>query len=107
MKMKYALLVLAEELGELQKEVFKAIRFGLDDVNPDTNIKNIEAIKKEYADVMGSIKYLKKLGIPKDTFKADKRLVKSKVAKIQRFYTYSKVMGGWDTDCEEVDSSQY
>jgi len=44
-----------EESGELQQEVGKAIRFGLDDVNPATAESNRDAIIREFNDLCGAM----------------------------------------------------
>ena len=43
---------LIEELSEVQKEVSKALRFGLGDVNPNTRETNSDAICRELTDVI-------------------------------------------------------
>ena len=51
---KYELLLihLNEELGEMQKEVSKALRFGLGNYNPSTKESNFDAICREFTDVV-------------------------------------------------------
>jgi len=57
-KIKYGLLVLAEELGEMQKEVIKAIRFGLDSTDPKTGVTNYTAMVEEFNDIIGTLEFL-------------------------------------------------
>jgi len=45
------LIHLLEELSEAQKEITKALRFGLDDINPKTHETNAEAIVRELFDI--------------------------------------------------------
>jgi len=60
---KHLLVVLSEECAEVAKEVSKALRFGLDDCNPDVilaeaDITNSQRITKEVADLMGVLEML-------------------------------------------------
>jgi hypothetical protein len=47
----YHLLCLAEELSELSKEIFKTLRFGMDDLHPRTGVSNREKMAEETHDV--------------------------------------------------------
>lgn len=49
---KYLLSCLSEENGEVIQESCKAIRFGLDDINPKTKESNANAIHREMIDVI-------------------------------------------------------
>lgn len=50
-KKEWLLVCLAEELGEVQKEVHKALRFGVSDINPKSGVSNFESIKQELIEV--------------------------------------------------------
>jgi len=55
----HLLVVLSEECSEITKEVSKALRFGLDDHNPnDPTQNNAQRITKEVADFMGILEML-------------------------------------------------
>jgi len=95
-KTKYGLVVLAEELGELQKEVFKAIRFGLYDVNPKTGQTNVDAMRDEFCDVVGAMEFLDKEDAMVNLVDIiDYQAVQNKVVKIEHYYKYSQERG-WD-----------
>jgi NTP pyrophosphatase (non-canonical NTP hydrolase) len=57
--------ILAEECAEVSQAVSKIYRFGPDNLNPITKIKNIDKLKEEIADVQGMIKLVTRLGIVK------------------------------------------
>lgn len=88
-----ALLVqLMEELSELSKEAAelsirtaKALRFGLEEVQPGHTISNRLRLLAEYADVVGVAEAL--------GFEADPKLVAEKREKIEKFLRYSKDLG--------------
>ncbi len=54
----YWLIKLAEELGEVQKDVFKALTFGLDDREPGQTLTNKERIRNELCDVSAVLSIL-------------------------------------------------
>ena len=51
----YELVKINEELGELQQAISKALRFGLDNINPNTKERNRDAIQRETLDVITSL----------------------------------------------------
>jgi hypothetical protein len=58
-RQEHLLVILAEECAEIQQEIAKALRFGLDDVYlPESTETNAESIIREVADFMGVLKML-------------------------------------------------
>jgi NTP pyrophosphatase (non-canonical NTP hydrolase) len=57
--------ILSEECSETAQAISKIHRFGPDNFNPTTKIKNIDKLKEEIADVQGMIKLVTRLGIVK------------------------------------------
>lgn len=51
-KVEYLLICLIEECAEIQHAVSKAIRFGLEDINPHTDTTNIDNINNELGDLL-------------------------------------------------------
>lgn len=91
-----ALKVFEEELGELaieilnlQHEVSKAIRFGIDEQR-DLLTSNRERIEAEWNDLLGSLENLSKIGL---TLMPNLDAVAAKIAKIERYTDYSKDLG--------------
>lgn len=91
-----ALVIFSEELGEvaceflaLQNQVFKAIRFGIDEQR-DLPTSNRDRITAEWNDLLGSIQVLATRGID---LKPDIEAITKKVEKIERYTAYSKELG--------------
>ena len=93
------MMVFAEELGELavelldlQKQIFKAQRFGIDEQRdlPTTNRKKIEA---EWQDVLGSMEKLRDVGI---NLSPDLDAISQKMRKIDKYLGYAMTLGTVD-----------
>lgn len=91
-----ALKIFEEELGELaieilqlQQQVSKAIRFGIDEQH-DLPTSNRQRIESEWNDLLGSLEHLSKVGID---LKPDLELVSRKIEKIERYTKYSVNLG--------------
>ncbi|MCT8857579.1 hypothetical protein K5M76_09385 [Shewanella xiamenensis] len=91
-----ALLVFAEELGEvaaellkLQNQVSKAIRFGIDEQR-DLPTSNRERIQAEWNDLLGAVQVLASRGIE---LKPDLHAITAKVAKVEKYTKYSRELG--------------
>ncbi len=92
----HALTVFAEELGELatellavQKNVHKALRFGIDEQR-DLPTSNRERIEAEWQDLLGSIAHMQKHGI---SIKPDADAIQAKLEKIERYCGYAESLG--------------
>lgn len=88
-----ALLVFAEELAEvavellqLQNNISKAIRFGIDEQR-DLPKSNRERISAEWNDLLGTVQVLAKQGIE---LKPNIEAIAKKVAKVEKYTAYSR-----------------
>ncbi|MES2636340.1 MAG: hypothetical protein V4605_03370 [Pseudomonadota bacterium] len=91
-----AMVVFAEELGEvalelldMQKQVFKAIRFGIDEQR-DLPTSNRERIESEWQDLLGSMLHLETHGI---NLMPNSAAIENKINKIEKYAEYSKSLG--------------
>lgn len=82
-----------EECGEIQQEISKALRFGVDDVNPKTKEKNIVAVLREFNDLCGAMTKLFDCEIGELIVK---ELIKEKQERIEKWLKYA----------EKADSNQ-
>lgn len=78
---------IGEECGEIQQEVGKAIRFGINDVNPVTNERNGDAIIREFNDLCGAMITLFDCSL-EDILKYQH--INEKNKKIMKWLAYSK-----------------
>ncbi|MCG7931986.1 MAG: hypothetical protein N0E44_18290 [Candidatus Thiodiazotropha lotti] len=96
----HLMVVFAEELGEvgaelldLQKQVFKALRFGIDEMRdlPTTNRQRIEA---EWQDLLGAMEKLRTAGID---LKPDIEAINRKMEKVDKYCAYAEELGTLST----------
>lgn len=95
-KQEHLMTVFAEELGEvamelleLQKQIFKAQRFGIDEQR-DLPTSNRERIEAEWQDLLGSVEKLRDVGI---CLQPDIAAIAAKMAKVERYCEYAKSLG--------------
>lgn len=87
------LVCLAEELTEVGHRILKAVRFGLDEVQPEQPFTNRERINAEIADLNGVIEFC--TSYEEDMFRNDKagEMINAKVEKLKKFLAYSQERG--------------
>lgn len=88
---KYLLTVLAEECAEVAQRASKAIRFGLDEVQPGQELNNARRLTDELNDLMVVIHMLSQETSFNPYFPLEKQ--EDKRAKIEKFYQYSVSLG--------------
>lgn len=96
-KQEHVMTVFAEELGEvamelleLQKQIFKAQRFGIDEQRDIIPTSNRERIEAEWQDLLGSVEKLREVGI---CLQPDIAAISAKMAKVERYCDYAKSLG--------------
>lgn len=91
----YLLACLSEECSEVQKNVGKALRFGLDDMDPNTKIgTNAELILEEFYHICAVMELLQENGIiKKQSGYWQKEMKKDKIERVKKFMGYSKQKG--------------
>lgn len=86
----YYLLCLAEEMAELSKDIFKTLRFGIEDFHPHTGVSNREALANETHDVRALLQICVDRGLlPARDFVAEE----AKFTKVARYLQVSKDLG--------------
>lgn len=88
--------ILAEECNEVALRVSKALRFGLDEIQPGQTLTNRQRIMAEVNDLYAALKMLGDDGVIDPNPAPD--AVQTKVAKVEAFLVYSAKCGRLDTD---------
>ena len=94
-RQEHLLICLAEECAEVQKEVSKILRFGLDDkpiesLRGNTLLPNSERLSQEITDVQANIRMLIKEGCPIEI--KPKEIIK-KCNKVETYIKYAQEKG--------------
>lgn len=86
----HLLVKLTEECSEVIKDVSKALIFGLDDFEPNQDLKNSEKITNELADIIGVMEMLieeRVISPPK------KEAINAKKVKVEKYIKYATDLG--------------
>jgi hypothetical protein len=87
----HLLIVLMEECAEVQQRVSKALRFGLDEIQPGESYTNRYRIAIEIADLLATMEMIGTDGwIDAST---QQNLILDKKSKVEHFLIYSKEQG--------------
>lgn len=91
----YLLTLIAEEAVEVAKRATKALRFGLEEVQPGQEETNAQRLAGEYIDLITAIRMLEEHTetalLPSGA--ARKAMIDAKIAKIKKFMEYSRQQG--------------
>jgi hypothetical protein len=87
----HLLLVLAEECAEVQQRITKALRFGLQEVQPEQDMTNEQRISYELNDLLASVELLKQRGLLELYPNGD--MVELKKLKVRKYMNYAREQG--------------
>lgn len=82
----------AEEGGEVSQAAHKALRFGLDDINPKTQRTNRADIVAEFNDLVGVLELLQEQGVELPGL-FDREAIESKKQRVRHWLGHSAVVG--------------
>ncbi len=89
-KTEYLLICLAEELGEVQKEIHKCLRFGLNHKPSNESTTNFDRVLLEWSDVVGLLEALKEQNVH---IESNSEQVDAKLVRTEKYYEISKKLG--------------
>jgi len=96
-KTQHLLLKLTEECAEVQKEVCKALEFGLNSTNPETQEVNRLAIAKELNDLLAVVEMLSKdSDVLNTSVIYSDEAMQVKKDKVNRYMRFAKEIGELD-----------
>lgn len=87
----HLLTIVGEEAVEVAQRAAKALRFGLEEVQPGQDLTNLQRLMGEVYDLLGALEMLhedvgRRMGIDLDAIAAKK-------AKVENFLAYSRELG--------------
>ncbi|HWL50792.1 MAG TPA: hypothetical protein VNQ90_00045 [Chthoniobacteraceae bacterium] len=89
-KEEHLLTILAEECMEVAQRCSKALRFGLDEVQPGQSLTNSQRITEEFGDLLGAFELLHQKA---EVARPSEIAVMNKIDKIEVFMGYSRQCG--------------
>lgn len=89
-RVEYLMICLAEELGEVQKEALKCLRFTLDKKENEESKSNFDRLQMEWSEVVAIVEMLNEEGIKIRTTAAT---IESKKIRTEHYYELSKSFG--------------
>lgn len=91
-RVEHLLICLMEECNEVSQRVSKALRFGLDEIQPDQEFTNAQRMIAELQDLMAIVHMLNQAGVIPDQWLSFPA-IKSKELKVEKFLEYSRQCG--------------
>lgn len=85
------LTILAEECNEIAQRCTKAIRFGIEEVQPGQLLNNGERIDYEWNDLYATLMILTEEGV--FNFHVDRSMIEAKKVKVRNYMELSKQLG--------------
>lgn len=90
-KTEHLLSMLAEECAEVAHRVSKALRFGLQDVQPGQSFTNAQRINMEINDLAAIMELLLEEGV--NVGHVSERFISAKKEKVEKYLEYSRQCG--------------
>lgn len=88
----HLLVILAEECNEVGQRATKALRFGVNEIQPGKEENNAQRLKYEYNDLISIIEMLQEEGVlPPEMFSRD--MIDKKKEQVRHFLGYSEKIG--------------
>lgn len=87
----HLLVILAEECGETAQRATKALRFGINEVQPGQDQDNSERLIYEFNDIVAMMEMLQEEGIVDRII--DLEYIEKKKAKVEKYLLLSKEQG--------------
>ncbi len=97
------LTILSEECNETAQRVSKAIRFTLDEIQPEQGLTNAQRIVYEFNDVVALMEILHTEGVFEKVI--DREAIEKKKLKVKKWLLYSAERGTIDKDSVEYKLS--
>jgi len=92
-KPEYLLVCLAEECVEVAQRATKALRFGLDEVQPGQELTNKQRLLYELCDLQAVVERLINESLLPDDMLQCQSMIDAKNAKLDKFIEYSRKLG--------------
>ena len=92
-RQEHLLVILSEECAELSKEASKALRFGLNDHEPEKIETNAQRIVAEFNDLFAIIGMLKDIGSLDEKELVNIKSIEAKKKKVEKWLNYSQSVG--------------
>ena len=97
-KVDYLLICLAEECGEVAQRCTKALRFGLDEIQPGQELTNRERLEYKLNDFTAIVGMLQSAGVNLNPLVPIK--MGTKITKVRKYMQYAKELGRLDNSVE-------
>ncbi|QNG62671.1 hypothetical protein B1VFA_153 [Rhizobium phage B1VFA] len=89
----HLLTILGEEGVEVSQRCSKALRFGLDEIQPGQELTNAQRIRGEYLDMVAVMEMLIEESLIAPIDGHDLQAIRAKKAKVEKFLAYSRDCG--------------
>ena len=92
-RQEHILTIVAEECAEIAQRASKALRFGLDEIEPGEDDDNFERMLAEFADLCGVLELVRPGASIEGMTKALRPKINAKKDRVESFLSYSKERG--------------